>query len=52
MSGRIGAVNTEGRGIVSFNRSPSAEATDTVGLVAIVVMLSLFTQYVESDDLR
>ena len=35
MSGRIGALNTAGRGIVSGNLSPSAEAIDTVGRVAI-----------------
>ena len=35
MSGRIGALNTAGKGIVSSNLLPSAEATDTVGLLIL-----------------
>ena len=37
MSGRIGAVKTAGRGMVSGSLDPSPEAIDTVGRVAILV---------------
>ena len=36
MSARIGDLKTAGSGIVSFSLSPSAEAMETVGLVAIL----------------
>ena len=36
MSGRMGALNTAGKGMVSFIGFPSAEAIDTVGRVAMM----------------
>ena len=39
MSGRIGALNTAGNGIVSSSLLPSAEATETVGLLILNYLL-------------